>query len=563
MDLTEELRGLLSDTLRRLAGTGGEAVVQLRTPFGGGKTHALIALYHLVKAAADIESMADVRELLRGVGLDRELGGEYAKLRLAQTVVTAIFMYAHSGGGERGVGEPRLRLSLIRPGGVTPTLLSDALSRLKGRLYYLYGDGSWTFRAQANLNAVLSERMGQIQAKAVRERFGSALASKAGGGVLKPYLWPESHKDVPDTQGLKLVVLSPEAPVESGERERLMDTIQNNHASGPRINKNGLLYLAGRAEDFSRVEGAARTLLALEDIERDRGLALSDDQRRDLAERLNKARSGLPEAAKACYNKLFEPVDAASREYRVHDVSAPVKTSPTLTAAATEVLRAEDRLLNALDPALITSGPYGLWPEGDESLPLRNLREYFLRFPHLPYLENDEVLRAAVVRGVKNGLFELGLKKDGAYTQVWRWMNPPGPSDLFFAEHYLLTRPGVIAPASSETATPPDTAGQVKPGTGAGAEVGTGVNTGGPSRPAGARAPGPKTRVSLTFDSLEVGQLPTLVDVVYALEDAKGDVKIQVLLTATNTAGLDETTLDLSVRELVAQHGLKADWEEG
>ena len=346
--------------------------------------------------------------------LDRERGGEYAKLRLAQTVVTAIFMYAHSGGGERGVGEPRLRLSLIRPGGVTPTLLSDALARLKGRLYYLYGDGSWTFRAQANLNAVLSERMGQIEARAVRERLGSALASKAGGGVLKPYLWPESHKDVPDTQGLKLVVLSPEAAVGSGELERLMDTIQNNHASGPRINKNGLLYLAGRAEDFSRVEGAARTLLALEDIERDRGLSLSDDQRRDLTERLNKARSSLPEAAKACYNKLYEPLDAASRDYRVHDVSAPVKTSPTLTAAATEVLRGEDRLLNALDPALIISGPYGLWPEEDESLPLRNLREYFLRFPHLPYLENDDVLRDAVVRGVKNGLFEAGLKEMAA-----------------------------------------------------------------------------------------------------------------------------------------------------
>jgi hypothetical protein len=47
--LTRELKGLLQDVLKRLAGQGGEAVVQLRTPFGGGKTHALIALYHLVK----------------------------------------------------------------------------------------------------------------------------------------------------------------------------------------------------------------------------------------------------------------------------------------------------------------------------------------------------------------------------------------------------------------------------------------------------------------------------------------------------------------------------------
>ena len=96
-----------------------------------------------------------------------------------------------------------------------------------------------------------------------------------------------------------------------------------------------------------------------------------------------------------------------------------------------------------------------------------------------------------------------------------------------------------------------------------GVAPGTGVDVGGTGRTAGARATGPKTRVSLTFDSLEVGQLPTLVDVVYALEDAKGKVRIQVVLTATNAAGLDETTLDLSVRELVAQHGLDAKWEEG
>src|SRR4051812_30923259 len=45
--LTASLRGLLTGAARRLAGTGGDPVVQLQTNFGGGKTHSMLALYHL------------------------------------------------------------------------------------------------------------------------------------------------------------------------------------------------------------------------------------------------------------------------------------------------------------------------------------------------------------------------------------------------------------------------------------------------------------------------------------------------------------------------------------
>lgn len=40
------LKNLLNIAEKRLKGQGGDAVIQLQTPFGGGKTHTLIALYH-------------------------------------------------------------------------------------------------------------------------------------------------------------------------------------------------------------------------------------------------------------------------------------------------------------------------------------------------------------------------------------------------------------------------------------------------------------------------------------------------------------------------------------
>lgn len=44
--LTEGLANLLSIVEKRLLGRGGDPVIQIQTPFGGGKTHSLIAIYH-------------------------------------------------------------------------------------------------------------------------------------------------------------------------------------------------------------------------------------------------------------------------------------------------------------------------------------------------------------------------------------------------------------------------------------------------------------------------------------------------------------------------------------
>ena len=46
--ITPGLRQLLVNTLKRLGGKDSDPVIQLKTGFGGGKTHSLIALYHLV-----------------------------------------------------------------------------------------------------------------------------------------------------------------------------------------------------------------------------------------------------------------------------------------------------------------------------------------------------------------------------------------------------------------------------------------------------------------------------------------------------------------------------------
>ena len=45
--LTDGLRALLVGAAKRLCGVGGDPVVELQTNFGGGKTHSMLALYHM------------------------------------------------------------------------------------------------------------------------------------------------------------------------------------------------------------------------------------------------------------------------------------------------------------------------------------------------------------------------------------------------------------------------------------------------------------------------------------------------------------------------------------
>jgi len=62
--LTAGLSKLLVKAAQRLSGTGGDPVVDLQTNFGGGKTHSMIALYHLA-SDAPTTSLAGVSELLK------------------------------------------------------------------------------------------------------------------------------------------------------------------------------------------------------------------------------------------------------------------------------------------------------------------------------------------------------------------------------------------------------------------------------------------------------------------------------------------------------------------
>ena len=83
--VTEGMAGLLTESLQRISGKGGEPVIQLKTAFGGGKTHSMLALYHITRGGISIARVPNLKYVLERVGLD-----EFPRANVAVLVGTAL-----------------------------------------------------------------------------------------------------------------------------------------------------------------------------------------------------------------------------------------------------------------------------------------------------------------------------------------------------------------------------------------------------------------------------------------------------------------------------------------
>ena len=67
--ITEGMALLLTQVAQRLAGRGGEPVVQLQTAFGGGKTHTMLAVYHIATRKGALAELSGISTLVDRAGL--------------------------------------------------------------------------------------------------------------------------------------------------------------------------------------------------------------------------------------------------------------------------------------------------------------------------------------------------------------------------------------------------------------------------------------------------------------------------------------------------------------
>lgn len=83
--VTEGMKGLLTQSLKRVSGKEGEPVIQLKTAFGGGKTHSMLALYHMMRSYGKTSEIPAIRDILVAAGVE-----SVPEVHVATIVGTAI-----------------------------------------------------------------------------------------------------------------------------------------------------------------------------------------------------------------------------------------------------------------------------------------------------------------------------------------------------------------------------------------------------------------------------------------------------------------------------------------
>ena len=107
--ITPGIRALLVNAMKRLNGSGGDPVIQTKTGFGGGKTHSLIALYHLVRSAdalvnsqpgSNSWTSEEIRAIMAEAGYDQNPDG------LGQVAVLDGIYLSTTDSGKTEQGDP-------------------------------------------------------------------------------------------------------------------------------------------------------------------------------------------------------------------------------------------------------------------------------------------------------------------------------------------------------------------------------------------------------------------------------------------------------------------------
>ena len=359
--------------------------------------------------------------------VDAGIGNAYKRLKLGSRAATTIFLYSFSGGTAQGRGA---NLGEIKRSATTTrnpsSVVAEANEQLRGRLFYLQrDDGRTYFTNKPNLNRILLTRMENIDDIEIDE-FEETLLKRnlleQSRGRLKTYPWARDGSDIPDDTNLKLVIL----------RKRdtsLMKEILEMKGNTPRVNRNTLFFLSPLELEETVFYGQLQKVVAYRNIESDKTLNLSDDQRKEVQADRKKAEEGLNDILRRYYRKVFVPTKEGLKE---NDLGLPTYgETKKLDQAVYDKLRSDGEILEGIHPLAIRDG----YLKTDYVL-TEQLYQASVKTPGEARVI-DQGWELGISEGVKQGLFGLGELKDGK--PICQYFKE-SPSLIIFSGHEIIIR---------------------------------------------------------------------------------------------------------------------------
>jgi hypothetical protein len=512
----------------------------------------------LRQAEADAQFHAVIESDISGTGaraqkIDAEGSDTYQREHIAEGVATSIFFYSFGGaGGISAATLPQLRLATLRPG-LEPAFVPDVMESLSKRLYYLDAEaGQYRLTVTPNLNAIRVDQEASVDPHQIDELIKDEVIRQARGNRFRVIPYPQEIRDVPDQPVLTLVVMPHTYTWEADSRPATEKRIREILTGGTtfRSCKNSIAFVV--AERAGPLRNDARTLLALEAVDKLYGRTgkLSDNQKRDLDRLLNESRKRLPQAVWNAYR--FVVTAGEGDTLQVFDLGHQLqRQGKTLADAVWEHLAAKERLAPRLGPSQLTSDTLHLWPQGQEVINTRTLKDAFAQYTHLPMIPSGSVLQTTISQGVQQGLFGYGIGKgEEKQFDIVHFKVQIPPEAIELSESAWLLRSKLASELTEKPAAPigPLIASPEPPGTHPQ-----------PARPQPAPVAGHYRHVEVESD-LDWHKWADFYDgIIKPLIQTGANVEVHVKVTADSDKGISQNTIDLVIRENVAQYGLPAE----
>jgi hypothetical protein len=462
--------------------------------------------------------------------IDRGIGSEYALFGVASGLATAIFLYSFSGGERNGATVSQLRLAFLREGIPSP-IVGDALRKLEDELWYLHVEsGLYCFTSQPNINRIMVEREDAIGKEEIEEELRNWL-QKLAGRELKVYLYPQGPEDIPDTKELKLVLASTE------EGPAIKELLEKS-GEAFRVYRNTLVVLIAEEQELLDLRRQIKRYLALRSIHNDKPLMkrLSEENRKTLEEKLRDVEGRIPFQLLSAYRHLAK-AGAGEQGLGIEwfDLGLPIiGERSTIAKRVRDYLKSQELLLDRIAPRQVLKA----LREEESEKPLKEIYDAFLKYPHLPLLEGEDVLRQAVSQGVRDGLFGLRIGERIHFNEVV-------PS--FTLEDAVLVRKEVIREEKPEEGAEIEAREREREAV-AGRVIGKEAEIHiPPGKAVGARSL--TLRVRLPWDKMS----DFLRGVLMPLHQDGADLEIEVLLQAHSERGFQKRTLEEKVKETLKQ----------
>lgn len=336
--------------------------------------------------------------------VDRSLGSAYLPFSFGTRCATAIFMYSFSGGHEKGASDNEIKLACAVPPQPS-SIVVEALQKLKDNLFYLSDTGLF-FTNKPNLNRIILTKMENVEDTMLEEEEKKLLKVSFTDRHFKIYIWPKSSKDIPDTKELKLVVLKDKS---------MCKEFLENCGDKPRIYRNTLIFLCPLESERLNFNKSLRQKIALELIEKDKNIKVTDDQMKEIKNRIKKAQDEVKENARNLYRIILIPskekftISTQTEGFKEIDLGIPTYGDINIGREVYEALGNEKEILEKLSHLTIENK----YLKDKDYVEIKSILESFYKTPGEIRIANDDVFKECIKEGVKNGTFGVGRIKDG------------------------------------------------------------------------------------------------------------------------------------------------------